>query len=68
MAASNGGASCGNLAWLPTFGSDPGLDGTVLSAVVFDDGTGPSLHVGGSFTAAGTLQSNRIARWNGSEW
>ena len=68
MAASNGGASCGNLAWLPTFGSDPGLDGTVLSAVVFDDGTGPALHVGGSFTAAGTLQSNRIARWNGSEW
>lgn len=34
----------------------------------FDDGTGAQLYVGGSFTSAGGITANDIARWNGSEW
>jgi hypothetical protein len=32
---------------------------------VFDDGSGTALYAGGSFTAAGGVASNRIARWRG---
>jgi hypothetical protein len=34
----------------------------------FDDGTGPGLFAGGSFTIAGGMAANKIARWNGSSW
>ena len=36
--------------------------------VSHDDGSGPALYVGGSFTIAGGVTRNRIARWNGSSW
>ena len=45
-----------------------GLDGSASALTVFDDGTGPALYAGGSFTTAGGISSNRIATWDGSEW
>lgn len=37
-------------------------------ATVFDDGTGPSLVVGGTFTEAGGVPVLNIAAWNGATW
>lgn len=34
----------------------------------FDAGDGAELHVGGSFTSAGGVSTDSIARWNGSIW
>jgi len=48
-----------------------GLEGDnayVLDLMVFDDGTGPALHAGGSFTTAGGLATRSIAKWDGSSW
>lgn len=42
--------------------------GGVKAMAVFDDGTGPALYVGGTFTEAGGSPANRIAKWDGSEW
>ena len=36
------GATCPPV-WLPTFGGQPGVDGTINALTVFDDGTGPAL-------------------------
>ncbi len=36
--------------------------------LVFDDGTGPQLYVGGSFSTPSSLNSNNIVRWNGTTW
>jgi len=41
-----------------------GVDGSVRSLAVFDDGTGPALFVGGNFKTAGGETINRLARWN----
>lgn len=40
----------------------------VASLCVFDDGAGDALYAGGSFTSAGGVPANRIARWDGSAW
>lgn len=44
------------------------FDGDVLASVVFDDGSGPTVYIGGSFTIAGGRPANRIAKWNGDAW
>ena len=62
------GSSTCNPSWLPTFGPEPGIDGSVESLAVFDDGGGPALYAGGSFTAAGPATANRIAKWDGGAW
>jgi hypothetical protein len=54
-------------AWEPNF-FGPGLDNNVIAAVVWDDGNGPALYVGGLFFSAGKYAANGIARWDGSEW
>ncbi|TDJ74323.1 MAG: hypothetical protein E2O39_05010 [Planctomycetota bacterium] len=36
--------------------------------VVHDDGSGPALYAGGSFTSSGGVPVNRVARWNGTSW
>ena len=38
---------------------------TTNAFAVFSDGTGPALHIGGSFQVAYDLVSNHVARWNG---
>lgn len=45
-----------------------GVSGVVSAMEVFDDGTGPSLYVGGGFLAAGASAANRIAKWDGVRW
>ncbi|MFB3429322.1 MAG: hypothetical protein ABL309_00205 [Phycisphaerales bacterium] len=35
---------------------------------VFDDGSGPKLYVGGSFSIAGGVAASDLATWDGSEW
>jgi hypothetical protein len=45
-----------------------GINGKVLASTVFDDGTGPALYVGGSFTSAGGVPAKNIAKWNGTTW
>jgi len=46
-----------------------GVAGSSANALtVLDDGGGPALYVGGSFTTAGGLPASRIARWDGLGW
>jgi hypothetical protein len=48
-----------------TFGA---VAGHVRSMVVWDDGSGPELYVGGNFTSAGSAVTTDLARWDGTEW
>ena len=59
---------CIDREWLPTFGSVPGLDGTVFALAIHDDGSGPTLYAGGSFTIGDSTFLQYIARWNGTAW
>ena len=59
-------AQC-NLAWDRQFGA-AGASSEVYAAVVFDDGTGPALYVGGPFTQIGGINANHIARFDGEHW
>jgi hypothetical protein len=54
--------------WEPTFGGLPGMEGSVFALTTFDDGNGTALYAGGSFTTAGGVAVNHVARWNGSSW
>jgi trimeric autotransporter adhesin len=45
-----------------------GVDNRMMAATVFDDGSGPALFAGGSFTQAGGVRVNGIAKWDGSAW
>ena len=54
--------------WLPTFGGVPGTNGTVEALAVFDDGGGPELYVGGSFSSAGGAPAICVAKWDGTSW
>lgn len=38
------------------------------SAILFDSGDGPQLHVAGGFTSIGSTIADRIARWDGEAW
>jgi len=42
--------------------------GVVYSLATLDDGNGPALYAGGSFSMAGGVPAQRIARWDGSAW
>ncbi|MGD2109598.1 MAG: hypothetical protein PVI86_09420 [Phycisphaerae bacterium] len=47
----------------------PGVVGLAVEAlVVFDDGNGPALYAGGTFSSAGGVAANNIAKWNGTSW
>jgi hypothetical protein len=57
--------------WHPVGGgvsTAPGSVPLVWSLEVFDDGSGPALYVGGTFTSAGGVAAPYLARWNGSTW
>ena len=53
--------------WFPV---GTGTKATVRALTVFDDGTGAgeALYVGGTFTTAGDITVNRIAKWDGQLW
>ena len=42
--------------------------GSVFALAAFDDGSGPALFAGGSFTSAGGSPAAGIAKWNGQSW
>ncbi|MEQ8875704.1 MAG: GC-type dockerin domain-anchored protein [Phycisphaerales bacterium] len=46
----------------------PGPDRDVLDMVVYDDGSGESLYVAGSFGSVDGEPVSGIARWNGQRW
>lgn len=57
--------------WSPVGSGLTGLSGGtpwVSTMIVFDDGTGPALYVGGQFRGAGSVLANGIAKWDGSHW
>lgn len=43
-------------------------DAPVNALAVHDDGTGEALYVGGQFTHAFSVETRRIARWDGVNW
>ena len=56
--------------WVPLRApsGEVGVSDTVYSFLVWDDGTGPALYVGGAFATAGGTAVDGIARWDGREW
>ena len=42
--------------------------GSVNVMIEFDDGSGPRLFAGGTFTASGATPTRSIARWDGAAW
>src|SRR5262249_36630818 len=44
------------------------LQPSVNALATFDDGSGPALYAGGTFTSAGGVTADCIARWNGTSW
>lgn len=54
--------------WTPELFPVPGADGPVYASIVFDDGHGPALYIGGQFTVAGTAIASAIVRWDGQKW
>ena len=49
--------------------SGTGIPSVSVDALeVFDDGSGPKLYVGGSFSSAGGVAASDLATWDGSEW
>ncbi|MBX3318118.1 MAG: hypothetical protein KF902_14775 [Phycisphaeraceae bacterium] len=55
----------GNSMCVPGSPNGLGVSGTVRALTAFDDGSGPALYAGGSFTIAGSVAANRIAKWQG---
>jgi hypothetical protein len=54
--------------WAETMFDNSGIDaGAIFASIVFDDGTGPQLYVGGDTLLAGTVSSHCV-RFNGSRW
>ncbi|MCH8165440.1 MAG: hypothetical protein IH889_07520, partial [Planctomycetes bacterium] len=53
--------------WLPGEGLS-GLNGPVSATVVYDDGTGPALYVGGGFNFAGDVSASSVAKWDDTSW
>jgi hypothetical protein len=46
-----------------------GITGTNVQVfTTFDDGSGPALYAGGTFTNAGGVAAGNIAKWNGTAW
>ena len=41
---------------------------SVKALATFDDGAGPALYAGGSFTQVGSVPAGGLARWNGTSW
>jgi len=56
--------------WSPLGSGMSGASPAVYALTVFDDGSGggPALYAGGNFTAAGGVEANHIARWDGDSW
>ncbi len=54
--------------WLSLQGPAPTADGSIEASCVYDDGAGPALYVGGSFSEIGGVNASGVAKWNGAQW
>ena len=54
--------------WGTEFAGPDFTGGTPMCAIRFNDGSGDSLFVGGTFRTAGGIPSVHIARWDGAAW
>ncbi len=69
-----GGASASNIArwngtsWSPLGAGLGGAYPWTYALAEFDDGTGPALYAGGTFSLAGGNSASYLARWNGTSW
>jgi hypothetical protein len=54
--------------WSPVGGGLDGPSVNVNAMTVYDDGGGPELYVGGSFSMAGSLPVEDVAKWSGASW
>lgn len=70
-----GGLTTNNIAawdgttWAALSGpSGNGMDGTVYTLAVYDEGSGENLFAAGSFGTAGGVGAWAIAKWDGGEW
>ncbi len=59
--------SAGSPQWSAEFAA-PTTNGQILAHAVFNDGTGPALYCGGSFTEIGGVFARGLAKWNGVTW
>jgi hypothetical protein len=66
--AASGIAKWDGSSWSPLGSGMGGSFPQVSALTVFDDGGGPALYAGGSFTSAGGVAANLIAKWDGSSW
>ncbi len=48
--------------------NDNYIEPQVRAMVVWDDGSGPALYVGGTFLQAGGVPARHIAKWDGTRW
>jgi hypothetical protein len=44
------------------------MDDYVYALLALDDGSGPALYAGGTFTTTGGVAARGIARWDGASW
>ncbi len=54
--------------WDPIFPSENAPGNAVYAMVVHDDGSGPSLFIGGEFSTVAGVDRGYIARWDGQSW
>jgi hypothetical protein len=64
--------TCGVAAWNGMswrgYGQGSTGSGTVTCAAFFDDGSGPALYIGGTFTQIGTIGCSGFACWRAGTW
>jgi hypothetical protein len=65
--AANRIAKWDGASWSP-LSSGTAFPRSVEALAVYDDGGGPALYAGGSFTSAGGVAANGIAKWDGQTW
>jgi hypothetical protein len=51
----------------PLYGPNS-VQGAINALAVYDDGSGPALYAGGTFTSIGGVSASNFAKWNGSAW
>ncbi|MFO0874158.1 MAG: immunoglobulin domain-containing protein [Phycisphaerales bacterium] len=55
-------------AWSALGEMSGGANSSVEAMVVWDDGRGPALYVGGNFTTVDGMPALHVARWDGKNW
>ena len=54
--------------WSPVGTQNDDPHTIVANLVVFDDGSGPALYVGGAFESIAGVAAHNLAKWDGRHW